>query len=757
MITKFKTINNLAVFKGFDWNKTVKERDGSVKEFKTINILYGRNYSGKTTLSRIVRAMELGKLSAKYENPDFKVNITDEPEITPINLTAHNKKIRVFNEDFVRDNLKFIVDSDASINSFAILGDDNNKIEEEIKALEKELGTNEENKETGLYKDLIEAEKKYKTENEKHTIAKKKLNDQLSSKATGGGTSIKYNSDKYGNQNYDIRDLHKDIKTVLKDDFKTISNEEQRKLERLLDEKTLKPVPPLTSIELKLSEFVKETKELVVRPVSESGKIEELVKDALLNKWVKEGRTHHKGKRDKCGFCGNEITDDRWELLEKHFDEESEKLEKEIDKLIEQVKTEKQTVKTAFKPSKNLFYSKFHSNIDELINSFDIKSKNYISALDDILTQLQKRKDDLIHPLTFKEAMDNAAEVLLVWDEYEKIRTEADAFTGSLSNKKNDAQTDLRLQVVSDFLETIKYTEQQEEIEKIASQVKFAKNEKEVLSKKIAVKEHEIAGKKRELNDEEKGAKKVNEYLNDFFGHGSLSLQAIEKDEDEGKQIRFQVIRDKKEAYHLSEGECSLLAFCYFMAKLEDIDTKGSKPIIWIDDPVSSLDGNHVFFVYSLLKTGIVDTAVFEQLFVSTHNLDFLKYLKRLTGGVKPPDSKFKEFRRAFFIVSRTDKISELLPMPKYLKEYITEFNFLFEQVYKCSEIDVITDTNYTLFYNFGNNARKFLEIYLYYKYPDASKDIEKYKKFFGPDSVPAILTDRINNEYSHLCGIFER
>lgn len=28
---------------------------------------------------------------------------------------------------------------------------------------------------------------------------------------------------------------------------------------------------------------------------------------------------------------------------------------------------------------------------------------------------------------------------------------------------------------------------------------------------------------------------------------------------------------------------------------------------------------------------------------------------------------------------------------------------------------------------------------------------------FFGEDKIPAILSDRINNEYSHLCGVFER
>ena len=61
------------------------------------------------------------------------------------------------------------------------------------------------------------------------------------------------------------------------------------------------------------------------------------------------------------------------------------------------------------------------------------------------------------------------------------------------------------------------------------------------------------------------------------------------------------------------------------------------------------------------------------------------------------------------------------------------------------------------------NNARKFLEIYLYYKYPHGTKDgqgnthMKNMKKFFGNQSIPAILTNRISNEYSHLAGGFER
>ncbi|MBF4344353.1 hypothetical protein EAY39_27115, partial [Vibrio anguillarum] len=120
-----------------------------------------------------------------------------------------------------------------------------------------------------------------------------------------------------------------------------------------------------------------------------------------------------------------------------------------------------------------------------------------------------------------------------------------------------------------------------------------------------------------------------------------------------------------------SEGECSLLAFCYFLAKLDDVATKDSKPIIWIDDPISSLDGNHIFFIYSLLNAEVVEKGKFAQLFVSTHNLDFLKYLKRLKDNYLTAEGDKVKCQKAYFVVVRQDKKSTLQVMPSYLKEYV--------------------------------------------------------------------------------------
>lgn len=49
------------------------------------------------------------------------------------------------------------------------------------------------------------------------------------------------------------------------------------------------------------------------------------------------------------------------------------------------------------------------------------------------------------------------------------------------------------------------------------------------------------------------------------------------------------------------------------------------------------------------------------------------------------------------------------------------------------------------------------MEAFLYYKYPNATDQIEKLTKFFGDNRQASTMTDRINNEYSHLEGLFER
>lgn len=754
------SIKNIAVYKDFQWSRSLRDEGNNIAEFKSINVIYGRNYSGKTTLSRIVRAAETGTISDKYIAPEFKFSFDDGSNISQGSLTTHNHVIRVFNEDFVKDNLRFITDDEQTINSFAILGEDNTRLEEEIETNEIELGNVEDK--SGLIGKYLEA-------NEKHTNAERAYNQKTSAletklrdKANKAGTGIKHNK-VFGNANYNLTKIRSDILKVVKESYSPISDDNATTNISLLKELPKEEIGESSPFNLRYSSIVLTAKELIERKIQASAPIQELLNDSVLAAWVRSGREQHKDKKDQCAFCGNDLPAELWGKLDKHFNQESEELRSALDGLLTSIQSEKDQIPNLLKINNSEFYSNFYGELEVLKEALSTNAASYITSLDIIDKQVKCRKEDIFSDALFEEPKSAEAELNTVRLSFEKHRQEANQSTASLSADQLKARDALRLHEVYTFINDISYEDECKSIDKlkedqvIAARLKTAKNI-EVTTKKV-----KIGELKSKLKDESKGAEQVNEYLNDFFGHQSLSLKAIEETSPEVRTgYRFEVTRNKKKAYHLSEGECSLIAFCYFMAKLKDIETKGSQPIIWIDDPISSLDANHIFFVYSLINAEIVmpeaydvagevkERTRFKQLFISTHNLDFLKYLKRLPGALNNKKSQY-------FIINRTDQSSDIALMPKYLKEYVTEFNFLFHQIHKCAAITSVNDENYTTFYNFGNNARKFFEIYLYYKYPAQGMTQVTLKSFFGEESVPAILTDRINNEYSHLAGVFER
>lgn len=749
-IKKIDSIKNMAVFQGFSWDLSVRDHGNNIAEFKKINIFYGRNYSGKTTLSRILRALETGSISDKYTSPEFQLSFKDASIVTQSSLNNHGQVIRVFNKDFVKDNLRFIVDDEHSINSFAILGEDNAKLEEEIEKHEAELG-NKENK-SGLLGELNDAENKLRDTKNDYDNKSSELQRRLRNKANLRDTGIKHNK-WFGDANYNVLKLEEDIDTVTKDTYFQLTDEQIEEFYKLLKEEPISEVPESSTFNLQYSVIASNAKALIEKKIQVSDPIQELLNDAALATWVRTGLEHHQGKRDKCAFCGSDLPAALWEKLDKHFNQESEELRQALDNLLGSIKREQSRVQNLLKIKNSEFYSKFTKELDLLAEQFSTQSVSYCTNLNSIKEQIEIRKDDIFTPCTFNEPESVEDALNAVRERFEKIRINSNELTKSLSDQQEKAREALRLHEVYKFATDINYTNECTAIKVLREETNKAEAHKKNVNIKVEAKRIKINELKAQLKDESKGADQVNDYLNNFFGHQFLSLKAIEKNSEEASsRYLFEVIRNDVKAFDLSEGECSLIAFCYFMAKLEDIETKGKQPIIWIDDPISSLDENHIFFVYSLINAQIIamEEDRFKQLFISTHNLDFLKYLKRLPGALNKNKSQY-------FIINRTGKVSDIFLMPRYLKDYVTEFNFLFHQIYKCAHAQIPCDDNYDCYYNFGNNARKFLEAFLYYKYPNAIGKDDKLARFFGDDALTASLTDRVNNEFSHLEGLFER
>lgn len=753
MINKFSKIN-YGSYQNF-------ECDESLPNFKKLNIFYGRNYAGKTTLSRILRSFETKELHPDYSNATFEIKFENNKTLNESHIKDEHKNlcIRVYNKDFVRENLSFLINDNAqgaNIKAFSsiVVGKINIDIQTEIEKLKQQLGNQKDEEQnieiSGFYKELQDLENN-KKEIERQ-IKDKNQDEQLREKAK----SIKANPNfiKQG-RNYDITIIKKDINETIKDENSIvqhiISQQEQDEYINIIKDEPKNPINFKVSFnQNNFSQIVSEAKILIEKEI-----IAKEVIENDLRKWLEKGLELHQHDSEKCKFCESPLSKERIKWLIEHIkDDSSDKidLENKLQYWLKNFESYKVLVSNVVPIKDDVFYAQNKDKFNNLKENLANNIKCYNDELDKIKKSILSKQDNIFENLQLdtNSIKDYSQEIQKYLQSIQSLCNENDEKTKTLDEEQNKARECLRLNGVANFIKDIKYFETQAEFEKLKQSLnKYDENEK-IVKSNIQKTKDEIEKLENSLSDEKAGADKANEYLKNFFGYNQLEFKSIPDRNGE-----FEIHRAGQPAKNLSEGECSLLAFCYFVAKLQDKDTEGKKPIIWIDDPISSLDNNHIFFVFSLIDSEIAKLKNYEQLFISTHNLEFLKYLKRL--------SKNKEQNQLeFFYIENVDKNSKIKQLPKYLSKYTTEFNYLFEQIYNFQNIENEQDEDkkIMLTYNFGNNLRKFLEIYLFFKYPcveQDSSDSNKMAKFFDGSTLTASLVNRYQNEYSHLKDMIEK
>jgi len=661
MLTRLDLLN-FGSFKDFAWSN-VRDGGNNVAQFGKLNVIYGRNYSGKTTLSRAARCLEVGGLPPKFDPASAFVAGTSSGDVNQAQTPCTSHHVRVYNRDFVDGHLGFLRDDAGHVQPFAVVGAKNTEVSREIGKREERLFSLMDG--SGLRKDLETSRIAAIAAARDHREAERFRDNHFDKKANGKPNGIKWNS-RYKKHTYTVANLRADIATVERDNIVPLTDTEREALEKFVDEQVLPTANVLRTFSPRLGALAAAANAIVTRNVAPSQPIQELLRDTVLQAWVKEGIQHHKD-RTTCAFCRQSLPANFWAEIGAHFNRESERLSADIAATIASIAAEVAAVQGIGTIAKASVYSFLQPELEAAHTALAVTVADYVAAQ----------------------------------------KAQLDSCDGTV-----------------------------QEIERL---IRGVKEELETL--------------RNQLHDERRGAEKVNDYLNKFFGHEGLRLVA---ESDTGAAFKFLIKRGDVDAFNLSEGECSLVAFCYFMAKLEDVDTSGKKLIVWIDDPISSLDANHIFFVYSLIEAKLARpmltapaTAICEQLFVSTHNLEFLRYLRALSGT--------KGTR--YFHVTKRRTGSWVALLPKYMETYVTEFNYLFGEICVCADAANEARSHHS-FYNFGNNLRKFLEAFLFFKYPstDGTSTLESRTQLFFPSQTGSdVLVNRLMNSLSHLQGDFER
>lgn len=760
-ITKIANIDNFGIFQNFNWNTHLSSnpaQQNQTYDFKDINIFYGRNYSGKTSLSKIIRALETKTLSPKYENPNFRIELSDNSIISQNNLSVFTHPIHVYNSDFVKENLKFIHDENANIEAFSVtLGGNNQQILDRIQELENELGSNEENTKSGVFLNIQNKEVNVRNAKENHSNKYRDLEKLLTDRATRNSDSIKNQHSLFGDINYNVTKLKNEITKVQNSSFQILTEAQINVQKALINQNELPDPPELSTYTLDFSQLIELTNEILKTTVGGSQKIEELVNNSILNSWVQTGHQLHKDRRS-CAFCTNEITENRQIELRNHFDKETQNLQNRITKGIEHLTSLINGENFKINIDINQYYTQYHAELSQLKIDLQSTLDQQKKSIKEIITILEQKNGKLFTELEATYPQDCSTEIEIILGKISKIRSECIQQNDLLENQQKEAKKALRLNHIYHFLQDINYTQQNTDIDLAFEAIVPLEIELSALQNRKTEIKAEIKSEEDKLKSEGEACKRINNILNHDFGHQALCLQAIEN--QHAQNIHFEIQRNGAKAHNLSEGEQSLISFCYFLAKIQDDLDQGNKPIIWIDDPICSLDSNHIFFIFSLIEEKICKEKKFSQLFISTHNIEFLKYLRRIQG-VESDNAigQVGELKRkaGYFLIQRHDNFSTIRQMPLYLSKFLTEFNFLFDQIYKCATVNQIDDSNFHIFYNFGNNARKFLEIYTFYKFPSPTYQLDNQLKTFWGEQIHKTLTDRIHNEYSHMTGVLER
>jgi wobble nucleotide-excising tRNase len=510
-------------------------------------------------------------------------------------------------------------------------------------------------------------------------------------------------------------------------------------------------------IELKLNNFKNAVSALLKEEPAKDVVIDILEKNKDLYGWVKEGLGFEENS-ETCSFCGNQVETNRITTLNNYFSNASKDLRDRISAIRNSISSEIALINSIEIPkSKNDFTEKVRETIENKINSYKSIKSNYISELNHLLSELTRKEDgNIFNVITLIETEYDLKEFEDWFSEVNEVIKSHNSLIANFETERDSAREKLKNHLIADFLKNENYFGKKEKSQNAQNWQKLYDN---YITKKEVIKQEKLDS----LKTITKGKDELNKFIQKFLNRNDIKIDVTEDD-------KFILLRKTRPARNLSEGEKTAIAFSYFLVQLESLGVNQmQETIVFIDDPISSLDTNHISQVYSLINSYFFRKNIdednankvvncFKQLFISTHNFEFFSFLrdstqlkkkKRKTNQTTGEKEDVPNF--GLYQIQKIDTDNSVLKgLNKALKRYKSEYIYLFSLIYKYKQEIENGGEVYDIL--IPNALRRFLEIYTLMKIPNE------------PDSVEnriVQLVDNVNNfktlnHFSHFTS-FEK
>jgi wobble nucleotide-excising tRNase len=722
MINKIEYINNLGIFNNFSWNNIP-----DIEEFREKNIIYAWNYSGKTTLSRLFSSLKNKQPHCDFPSMSFKVQY-ETGNVDNNNINSFPYHIEVFNSDYIKDNLRW--GNDENINAIAFEVGDNAKISQQIDDLKTLI-------------DKINGTDEIKGEKEPYTVAKDEFDSFENTLFSKEAKRIK-DEVFLSLLNFDKRHITK-IKDYIRTNLDTYIIKSKRELEKFGKIIIItNPKGKLDPIEFisNYSDIITSSKELLGFVPSKSKIINILEEDNQVYEWARHGLNLHSSK-SKCAFCGNDLTEKRYNELLDYFNNQTSILKEKAKKILDMIQEEETFVNSSIiSYSLNDFNDNFQNEFKSLKSDFDKEMIKYKSKLLNIKLLIFKKKNKSIYKaLKIGYSEKELQPILDIVSKINKIILDNNDFTDRFETIVDEKRDIYKNHLVASFLKNEKYYAKKTKAEKAQKTIDILNQRVEQSQKNI-----DLLSLRKESVFE--GCAQLETFIQSFLGRNDIQIKPSLT--ESGK---YNLMRNNHLAKNLSEGEKMAISFSHFLVLLQSLNKKKvlKDCIIFIDDPISSLDSNHIFQINSLLKdfffnhisdpnqpTQKMWKLKCRQLFISTHNFEFFNLLKDLPKKDGLTNRKETKKRESRYFISRNQNGASIEKLPIIYNDYQSEYQYLFSEIAKFNQ-NSRQNISPELFL-MPNILRRFVEMYTLTKYPSTDEVDTRADKIFGVEKSKRIL-----------------
>lgn len=431
-------------------------------------------------------------------------------------------------------------------------------------------------------------------------------------------------------------------------------------------------------------------KEVIVG--NEDSQIAEFITKLNNSNWIKEGKDYlHEPfeENEICPFCQHKtISKDFYYQIQKYFDETYNQKILELSNLYNEYEKEYQMVVDT---------KDYLLNIDFIKNKqieFELLFNKLINKL---ISNKNKIKEKIKSP---NISIDLESSI----SESDQLNTFLDTIIDEIRrhNEKINNKEITKNQIKKEFWEILRW-QYDETIQAYKERYNILNGEKIQIQNQIDQIEQGIQVQNAIIQQEQNKVVSIQQAIKNintelvFFGLEDFSIV------DAGEEM-YKLQRpgqDNAEFQSLSEGEKTVISFLYFLELCKGVESRGevvAGKIVVVDDPISSLSHMYIFNVAHLIKKHFFN-GEYNQVFILTHSLYLLHEFKKIIP------KNLKKTVKSFRIRRKHDNYSEIITLEEneIMNDYQSYWQVIKDHnVFKASDSLLANAMRNILEYFFG-------------------------------------------------------